>query len=81
MIRTITAATLALALLGAPAYAFHCPADMAKIDEALKTAELSDADLARVKELRATGEEQHEAGDHSSSVETLAQAMKILGIQ
>jgi hypothetical protein len=75
--------TLALALfltVASPAYAMHCPADMAKIDAALETAQLSDADLAKVKELRAKGEELHNAGNHQESVDTLAEAMAILGI-
>lgn len=78
MHRHLFAAVLILA--AAPAFAFHCPADMAAIDEALKTATLSEADLAKVKELRAKGEELHAAGDHQASVDTLAEAMKILGL-
>ena len=76
-------ATLALALLlavASPAYAMHCPADMAKIDAALQTAQLSEGDLAKVKELRAKGEELHNAGQHQESVDTLAEAMALLGI-
>jgi hypothetical protein len=72
------AAALAFAT---PAFAFHCPADMAKIDTALKTAKLSGADLAEVKALRATGQQQHAAGRHRQSINTLAKAMKILEIK
>jgi len=75
--------TLAFALLlavASPAYAFHCPADMAKIDAALETAQLSEADLAKVKDLRAKGEEFHAAGQHQESVDVLAEAMALLGI-
>ena len=72
----------ALALgLASPALAFSCPKDMAAIDAALPSAKLNDADKAKVMELRKTGEEQHNAGDHASSVKTLAEAKKILGIQ
>lgn len=80
MIRKTLFAATALALLAGPAYAFHCPQDMAKIDAALQTAQLSDADKAKVTALRAKGEEQHKAGDHAAAVATLAEAMKILGI-
>ena len=66
--------------LASPAYAMHCPADMAAIDAALSTAQLSDGDLAKVKELRAKGEELHNAGKHQESVDTLAEAKAILGI-
>ena len=76
-------ATLVFALLlavASPAYANQCPADMAAIDAALQTAQLSDADLAKVKELRAKGEEQHNAGQHQESVDSLAEAKALLGI-
>ncbi|TCP12082.1 hypothetical protein EV683_1104 [Crenobacter luteus] len=72
-----------LALLAAPlsAFAFHCPADMAKIDAALaKNPPLSAEQLAEVKKLRADGEALHKAGKHQESVDTLARAMKLLKI-
>lgn len=63
------------------AFAFHCPADMKKIDEALaKNPKLSEAQMTEVKKLRADGEASHKAGKHQDSVDTLAKAMKILGI-
>jgi hypothetical protein len=69
------------ALVAAPAFAFHCPADMAKIDAALaKNPQLSAADMAAVKKLRADGEALHKAGKHQESVDTLAKAMKLLKI-
>ena len=72
---------LALTLTSATAYAFHCPADMKKIDAAMsKAPKLSDAQKAEVKKLRADGEALHTAGKHQDSVDTLAKAMKILGI-
>jgi hypothetical protein len=71
----------AAALAAAPAFAFHCPADMAKIDAALaKNPQLSAADMAEVKKLRADGEALHKAGKHQESVDTLAKAMKLLKI-
>ena len=75
--------TIALAFLlavASPAFASQCPADMAAIDAALQTAQLSEADMAKVKELRAQGEEQHNAGQHQESVATLAEAKAMLGI-
>ena len=74
----ITAA--ALALLATPALAGRCPADMAAVDAALKTANLSAADLAKVKQLRAEGEQLHRAGSHGASVRALAEARKLLGL-
>lgn len=69
-----------LTLLSSPALAFQCPADMAAIDSALETASLSEEDLAKVKELRATGEAEHAAGNHQASVDALAEAKKLLGL-
>jgi hypothetical protein len=69
-----------IALLASPALAFQCPADMAAIDAALASASLSEEDLARVKELRATGEAEHAAGNHQASVDALAEAKKLLGV-
>lgn len=71
----------ALVLASSVAFAFHCPADMKKIDDALaKNPKISAAQLAEVKKLRADGEASHKAGKHQESVDTLAKAMKILGI-
>jgi hypothetical protein len=75
-IRLLLAAT---ALAAAPAFAFHCPQDMAKIDAALaKNPQLSKEQLAEVKKLRAEGEALHNSGKHQASVDTLAKALKIL---
>ena len=76
------AALSAVALAATPALAFHCPQEMAKIDKALAAnPKLSQADLTKVRELRAKGEAEHKAGNHQASLDTLAQAEKILGIQ
>jgi hypothetical protein len=73
--------TLLLALAAGSAFAFHCPADMKAIDAKLATGvKLADADMAKVKQLRADGETAHKAGKHDESVKLLAEAMKILKI-
>jgi hypothetical protein len=78
---TLKSLAVVAALAAAPAFAFHCPADMAKIDAALaKNPQLSAADMAEVKKLRAEGEALHKAGKHQESVDTLAKAMKLLKI-
>ncbi len=77
-------ATVAAALfaVSSAAFAFHCPADMKKIDEALAAnPKLSEAQMAEVKKYRAEGEALHKAGKHQESVDTLAKAMKILNIK
>ena len=71
-----------LALASGAALAFHCPADMKKIDAAMaKNPKLTDAQAADVKKYRAEGEALHKAGKHQESVDTLAKAMKILDIK
>lgn len=64
------------------AFAFHCPMDMQKIDQALKAKPMLGAEqLTEVKRLRAEGESLHNQGRHPESVEVLARAMKILSIE
>lgn len=78
--RLVFAAT-ALAFSSA-ALAFHCPADMKKIDEAMaKNPKLTAEQTAEVKKYRSDGEALHKAGKHQESVDTLAKAMKILNIK
>ncbi len=81
MIRTGTLIATTIMLLAGPAFASSCPKHMAAIDAALPGAQLSAADKSKVMELRKQGENQHKAGDHSSSVKTLGEAKKILGIE
>jgi hypothetical protein len=47
----------------------------------MKTAQLSEADMAEVMKLRAEGEKLHDSGDHAKSVEALAKAKAILKIE
>jgi hypothetical protein len=77
-----TVAAIAATLFAGTAFAFHCPADMKKIDEALaKKPALSEAQMKDVKKYREEGEALHKAGKHQESVDTLAKAMKILDIK
>lgn len=80
MKRTLLIAAFCLA--AAPALAFQCPADMAEIDAAIAAnPQISAADLEQAKVLRAEGEALHAAGNHQASVDTLAQAKALLGLQ
>jgi hypothetical protein len=66
-------------LLSTPLWAMHCPADMAKIDEILKTDPPRDLTLlSEVRKLRAEGEALHKAGKHTESVKVLGQALDLL---
>ena len=68
-------------LMSTSAFAFHCPMDMKKIDDALaRNPSLSAEQMGEVKKLRAEGETLHKAGKHQESIDTLAKAMKILNI-
>jgi hypothetical protein len=79
MTRIALAAALAFST---SAFAFHCPADMRQIDEAMaKNPSLTAEQTAEVKKYRAEGETLHKAGKHQESVDTLAKAMKILSIK
>jgi hypothetical protein len=70
-----------LALLTASAFAFHCPQEMKKIDDALAAnPKLTASQLAEVKKLRAEGEALHKAGKHQESLDTLGKAEAILKI-
>lgn len=72
-------AFLTTALLSTALWASQCPADMAKIDAMLQSNPPSDpAMLAEVQKLRAEGEELHNAGNHSQSVQVLGEALKLL---
>lgn len=72
---------IVLFAFAATAFANHCPKDMAAIDEALAgKPSLSAEKMTEVKKLRADGEALHKAGKHKESMDTLAKAMKILGI-
>jgi hypothetical protein len=76
----ILVAAVGLAL-ASNAFAFHCPKDMKKIDDALAAKpKISAEQLSTVKSLRAEGETLHKAGKHQESIDTLAKAMKILNI-
>jgi hypothetical protein len=71
----------ALALGTGLAFAHNCPNEMKAIDAKLATnPTLSEAEAAKVKQLRADGEVAHKAGKHDDSMKALGEAKKILGI-
>lgn len=71
--------TLASALISIPAYAMHCPQDMAKIDQILANEPPPDDEtLRRVTALRTEGQKAHEAGNHQEAVDKLGEALEIL---
>ena len=75
---TVMAAALCFA---GSAFAFHCPMEMKKIDDAMaKNPKLSAEQMADVKKYRAEGEALHKAGKHQESLDALAKAETILGV-
>ena len=73
--------TLACASAAGLALAHNCPNEMKAIDAKLATnPQLSEADAAKVKKLRADGEAAHKAGKHDESMKALGEAKKTLGI-
>lgn len=79
MKKMLTLVTLAAAC--GLALAHNCPNEMKAIDAKLATSpKLADADMAKVKQLRADGETAHKAGKHDDSMKALGEAKKLLGI-
>ena len=81
--RTLLTAVLALfatGILGGAANAGHCPTDVKRVDAALKTSKVSSTQMTRAKALRNKGLAEHKAGRHGQSLNTLHEAMRILGV-
>jgi hypothetical protein len=58
--------------------AYHCPLDAKAIDSGLAKVRITDDQKAEIIKLRDLGLEQHKAGDHKASTDTLAKAMRKL---
>ncbi len=72
---------LSLALASTSAFAFRCPSEMKKIDDALaKNPSLTAAQMAEVKKLRAEGGALHPS-KHLEAQDALDKAKVILGIK
>jgi hypothetical protein len=80
MFKKLAVASALVIFMAGTALASQCPKLMQEVDAALQTATLSEADKAKVMELRTKGESEHKAGDHAASEATLNEAKKMLGI-
>jgi len=69
---------VAFVFVVSPAIAGSCPFKIGKIDAALSSGSVQNAE--KVKMLRDKGEAQHKAGKHGESVANLVMAMKLAGI-
>ena len=82
MKKSILLAAVVLVAMTAPAFAKHCPKDVAIIDQSLpKATGLSKAQMTEVKALRDKGAAQHKSGNHAESIKALHEAIKILGVE
>jgi hypothetical protein len=80
MLRTISLALVLSIAAAGPAFARRCPMEIAAIDKALPTAQISAAEKQRVMELRNQGDAAHKAGNHPESERLLDEAKRILKI-
>lgn len=72
---------LCMSAAASTSFAHGCPGEMKAVDARLATAPpLAEADMAKVKKLRADGEAAHKAGQHTESMRLLAEAKKMLGL-
>jgi hypothetical protein len=63
------------------AFAHNCPNEMKAIDARIAAKpQLSQADMDKVKKLRADGEAAHKAGKHDDSMKLLGEAKKMPGM-
>ena len=76
MQRIVVAAMLLV--LASPALANQCPTLWKQVDEKLPAAQLSEADKAKVTELRQRGEQLHGSGDHAGAEAALNEALALL---
>lgn len=77
---TLIAAAMATALFVGPAFA-DCAGDMAKVDEAMKTAKLDEAGTAKAKELTDKAKAASDAKDEAACTAATAELLPMLGVQ
>ncbi len=71
---------LVLAVSVGSAWAHGCPGEMKAIDAKLPSVKLEQAQMSKVADLRAKGEQLHKEGKHTESMAALAEAKKLLGM-
>ena len=72
---------LALAVLAAPAQAGQCQDDVAKIDNALATAELSPDERAQLEDMRNQAVQLCGAGNETEGLDVTAEAKAMLNLE
>jgi outer membrane murein-binding lipoprotein Lpp len=71
---------LVLAFAAGSAFAHGCPGEMKAIDTKMPSVKMDAAQMTKVKDLRAKGEQLHKDGKHTESMAALAEAKKLLGM-
>ncbi len=71
---------LVLAVSAGSVWAHGCPGEMKAIDAKLPSVKLEQAQMSKVADLRAKGEQLHKEGKHTESMAALAEAKKMLGM-
>ena len=69
---------IALVAFASPALASQCPALWQQINDKMVGVHLSEADQAKMAELRKQGDELHHAGKHAESEAALNEALALL---
>jgi hypothetical protein len=77
---TLIAAAFATSLFAAPAFA-DCAADLTKIDEAMKTIKLDEANTAKAKELMDKAVVARDAKDEAACGASAKELMTLVGLQ
>ncbi len=77
----IAAAAIATAGFAMPAYADDCTDNMAKVEEAVASAQLSEADMSAVQAFIEDARAKQAAGDVEGCSTTLAEAKTVLEIE
>lgn len=77
---TFIAAAFATTLFAAPAFA-DCAGDLTKIDEAMKTMKLDEANTAKAKELMDKAKVAQQANDEATCTTSTKELMTLVGIQ
>jgi hypothetical protein len=80
MNKTLIAAAFVTTLMAAPAFA-DCAADLTKIDEAMKTMKLDEANTTKAKELMDKAKLAQEAKDETACTASTAELMTLVGLK
>ncbi len=80
--KSLLTAVAILGLLSGPSFAAaDCSKRLSKIDEAIKTAKISDEDMKKVQDLRAKADEFNKAGKADDCKKSAKEALTLLGVK